>query len=81
MLVQQLHRAGAIRAQDLETVRACDAGLRRARELFAYQAFDQARLAYRERDFYRLVNELSSSLLARPAVIGDALARKVGVRR
>lgn len=77
----RLHRAKAVRERRSDVVAACDQGLRRARELRGAQAFDQARLAYRERDFGRTARELVETARSQPSVLATAVRERLRVGR
>ena len=68
----RLHRAKAEREGRTDVVAACDAGLRRARELYGAQAFDQARLAYAAGDFSRTARELFETARSQPGILATA---------
>ena len=67
-VVIRMHAERARALGDTEALRACEAGLRRADELYAAQALDAARRAHRDGDALGVAQELLHSLRARVRV-------------
>ncbi|GGB38096.1 hypothetical protein GCM10011492_31010 [Flexivirga endophytica] len=68
----QAHRDAAERDADQSTVAACDAGLRRTRELYGSQALDAARAAHHQSDLRETVAHLYAACrLTRGAIIAS----------
>lgn len=75
--VLELHRAKALREDRPEIVEACDRGIRRARELRGAQAFDEARFAYRDRDFAGTARELLEVARSQPRLLAGAVRQRL----
>ena len=75
-MVLRMHRTKALRNGRDDVVAACEAGLERAQELYAFQAFDRARLAYREGRSVRMLSELGEVARTRPSVLIGAAKQK-----
>lgn len=70
----KLHREKAMRDGRMDIVAACDAGLRRSRELYGAQAFDRARLARRNGENAKVAIELTHTAISRPSILVGAIS-------
>lgn len=85
MNILGLHERRARRRGDRATMRAVGAGKRRTHELFAYQAIDATRAAWRERELGHALRHLRRAAKLSPVVavrsIGQAVTTRVPRRR
>jgi hypothetical protein len=77
--VLQKHRDDAVYTHNAPAARAVRAGFRRASDLFATQAIDQARQAFKDRKFLTTLGHLRAAFRINPGILIKSVAGKVAV--